>query len=392
MSISQDASDFMAKGDSAYSESRYDDALSYYNQAIEAEPGQAFALRNKGLALTRLGQYPEAIECFDAALGLDPDYVEAWIDKGGVHFQTQDFDAALACLDKAEALDEHEPDVRLARGQTLTQLERYPEAIDSLNTALELNPENVYVLNYVASVHSESGDPGRARSRYEEAIQVSDKILSGDPQNPQVWVGKGLSLRKLGRYTEAEECFRKAIDLEPKNPWWLFNLAGLYSEDLYYFERGAEFMLKALEVSPAADSYQLKLNYAENLIQIRQYEGAKEYLLGLSGQDQGADSPSECLRSFFLLCCDHLIHQSSDGFDEFIERLEGLGEDFEYSERRGYSFKGVTESIRSGDGDLMTKFLLLTLIEIMQDRLRRRDFLFFRDRLWAKERDQVTLG
>jgi len=39
MSISQDASDYIAKGDSAYGESRFDDALSYYNQAIEAGVG-----------------------------------------------------------------------------------------------------------------------------------------------------------------------------------------------------------------------------------------------------------------------------------------------------------------------------------------------------------------
>jgi len=342
------------------------------------------------MALARLRQYPEAIDCFDEALRSDPDYVEAWNDKGSAHFQSQDFDAALTCFDKARALDEHEPLVWRYRGDTLRQLERYAEAIDSYDTALKLNPEDVDSLIYMALAHYFSGDPGRARSQNEEAIQVSDKILTGDPQNPQVWVAKGYSLRRIGRYSEAEECYRKAVDFDPKNSGWLANLSVLYSEDLYDFERGAEFMRMALEVSPSAYAYPWKMNYTYELISNGQYERANKILLELSGQDPGADSVWECQRSFLLLCCDLLLHQSSERFDEFIERLEGLADD-EFSERRGWYFKGVTESIRSGDGDLMTKFLLLTLLDIMQGKLPRRDLLFFRDRLGAKERDQ-TLG
>ena len=387
MRINQDASDYVAKGNSAFEESRYDAAIFYYNQALEAEPGQAFVLRNKGKSLNELGQYREAIECFDEALGVDPDDVDTWIDRGYAYFQILDYDAALTCLDKAWGLDEHEPLVWRNRAAALSQLDRNAEAIESLETALKLTPEDVGTLNMMAWVHYNAGELGRAKSRYEEVLRVSNKLISGAPQNPEVWAAKGDSLRGIGRYSEAEECYHKAIDLEPNNADLLSSLSNLYSDQLYNFEKGTEFAFMALENTPEAGAYSFKMDYAEALLKSGKYEVAKDKLLELSGQEAGADSLTECVRSFLLLCCDCLLHQSSDGFNDFLGRLEGLGEEFEIQEKR-WVFRGVTESIRTGDGDPMTRFLLLTLIDIMQARLRRRDFRFFGDD-WGRNSEVV---
>lgn len=53
-------------------EGRHDDALSFFEQALAARPGDPDALNAKGAALRSLGRYSEAVECFNRSLELDP--------------------------------------------------------------------------------------------------------------------------------------------------------------------------------------------------------------------------------------------------------------------------------------------------------------------------------
>jgi tetratricopeptide (TPR) repeat protein len=50
-------------------------------------------------------------------------------------------------------------------------------------------------------------------NRYDEAIQAYDRALELNPQDPEVWKNKGYTFNKLGKNKEANECFWKAIGL-----------------------------------------------------------------------------------------------------------------------------------------------------------------------------------
>ena len=50
--------------------------------------------------------------------------------------------------------------------------------------------------------------------KYEESIQFCDKAIKIDSENSEVLVCKGNSLKSLGRDEEAQQCFRKAEELE----------------------------------------------------------------------------------------------------------------------------------------------------------------------------------
>ncbi|KAF4656772.1 Tetratricopeptide repeat protein 14 [Perkinsus chesapeaki] len=54
-----------------------EEALVYYDSALELDPNHADALVAKGAALTSQGKYNEAIKCFDRALRVRPDHANA---------------------------------------------------------------------------------------------------------------------------------------------------------------------------------------------------------------------------------------------------------------------------------------------------------------------------
>ena len=48
-------------------------------------------------------------------------------------------------------------------------------------------------------------------------VEYYTKVLEIDPENFDAWFNKGLALVDLGRYSEAIECFDKALEIEPGN-------------------------------------------------------------------------------------------------------------------------------------------------------------------------------
>jgi len=53
--------------------------------------------------------------------------------------------------------------------------------------------------------------------KYEEALDCFEKILTSNPDNPDIWNKKGVVLRSLGRYDEAIESFNKALEISPRD-------------------------------------------------------------------------------------------------------------------------------------------------------------------------------
>lgn len=67
-----DATDLIKKGSSLLFEGNFEDALSYFEQALILEPRNPELWNKKGSTLRSLGRYDDALECFNRALELDP--------------------------------------------------------------------------------------------------------------------------------------------------------------------------------------------------------------------------------------------------------------------------------------------------------------------------------
>ncbi len=66
------ATELLEKGSRLLLEGNFEDALSYFEQALILEPQNPEIWNKKGSALRSIGRYDDALECFNRALELDP--------------------------------------------------------------------------------------------------------------------------------------------------------------------------------------------------------------------------------------------------------------------------------------------------------------------------------
>nr|ACF09732.1 hypothetical protein [uncultured marine crenarchaeote KM3-86-C1] len=53
--------------------------------------------------------------------------------------------------------------------------------------------------------------------QYDDALNLFQKAISLNRNDPDLWNLKGIALRSLGRYNEAIECFNKSLEIDPRD-------------------------------------------------------------------------------------------------------------------------------------------------------------------------------
>jgi len=52
---------------------------------------------------------------------------------------------------------------------------------------------------------------------YDNALNLFQKAILLNQNDPDLWNLKGIALRSLGRYNEAIECFNKSLEIDPRD-------------------------------------------------------------------------------------------------------------------------------------------------------------------------------
>ena len=53
--------------------------------------------------------------------------------------------------------------------------------------------------------------------QYDDALNLFQKAIVLNKNDPDLWNLKGIALRSLGRYNEAIECFNKSLEIDPRD-------------------------------------------------------------------------------------------------------------------------------------------------------------------------------
>ena len=53
--------------------------------------------------------------------------------------------------------------------------------------------------------------------QYGDALNLFQKAILLNRNDPDLWNLKGIALRSLGRYDEAVECFNKSLEIDPRD-------------------------------------------------------------------------------------------------------------------------------------------------------------------------------
>ena len=63
----------------------------------------------------------------------------------------------------------------------------------------------------------QNGDTNLEDGNFEDALSYFEQALLLKPDDPDLWNQKGVTLRSLGRYDEASECYNKSLQLDPRD-------------------------------------------------------------------------------------------------------------------------------------------------------------------------------
>ena len=147
-------------------------------------------------------------------LRINPQFDDGWVGKGNLLNLLQKYDEAMDCYETAM---EANPDNECARrnaiwgwyekGNRLMDTDNV-EAIRCYNRVLDLSPTHHQALRNkgLALYH---------QNQLEEAIEYFNKALKEVPVDVPVWCNEAFALTLLGRSEEALRCCDKALDVDP---------------------------------------------------------------------------------------------------------------------------------------------------------------------------------
>jgi len=196
------------------------DAIDYFQQAIQKDPG--FALAYTGLADASLQMYVNTKDSF-------------WSQK------------ALASAQRAEQLKDDLPEVHFALGEVYRGTGRSAQAIAELKRGLALSPNSEVGYIRLGRAYLESGQKDEAIAAYKKAIDV-------DPYFPGTHIELGRAYFSMGQNDKAVEELKRVTELEPDNVTGWNDLATAYAEMGRYDESSAAYQ-KSIDLSPSWMAY-----------------------------------------------------------------------------------------------------------------------------------------
>lgn len=121
---------------------QYNNALSYYNKAInDCVIKNKYSFYNRGIVWGLLGEDDSAIKDYSIAISLDPKFASAYVNRGNKYSKARKFKLALSDYDNAI---KHEPKLSKAynnRGWLYERLGKYELAFEDYESALKAEPE-----------------------------------------------------------------------------------------------------------------------------------------------------------------------------------------------------------------------------------------------------------
>ena len=145
-------------------EGRTEQAIGYFDQALELSPDNVVALENLGSAYRRLKQWDDARKAFERALAVSPDDPDANYGLGMVYAQTDDPAHALEHLTRALQSRPAYPEALNNLGILYLRTQRRDEAVAKFEECIRVAPEFDQSYLNLARVYTVEGVRGKART------------------------------------------------------------------------------------------------------------------------------------------------------------------------------------------------------------------------------------
>ncbi len=181
---------------------RYQEAIQYYNEAIDLITDDFTAYYNRGFAKLESEDYIGAIQDCKKVIELNQDDAEVYLVQGPAKEATLDYIGAIK--DYSEAIDNLNPkepwNYYFYRGDAKRKIKDYAGAIDDYSKAIELKDDfvNAYLNRGIAKA-------GKPVHDYAGAIEDYGKIIVLAPKDSRAYYNRGNARQALGQDEDAKQ-------------------------------------------------------------------------------------------------------------------------------------------------------------------------------------------
>ena len=192
------------------------DAIEEYTRIGSRSPLHWLASLQLAAAYNALDRQPEAIKVLDGLIAKKPDDVQALTMMGNVRRESEDYSAAVKFYDRAIAASGEFSASHwvlfYTRGIAYEQTDRWDLAEKDFQRALELQPNQPLVLNYLGYSWIDQN------RNFDKASEMIEKAAELRPNDGYIVDSLGWSRYRLGAYEEAVETLERAVLLQPEDP------------------------------------------------------------------------------------------------------------------------------------------------------------------------------
>jgi tetratricopeptide (TPR) repeat protein len=220
-------------------------------------PALAASLCSKGARLSIQGEYEEALTYFKKAAEANPEDPDAWYGLGSCYVGLDRPEDAIAAYKRPL---ETNPDNAMAHfilAMYYKTIGQYEQVIPNLLAVIRIDPTNVVARFELGSAYG-------ALQRTDEQIGTFREILTAQPDHVPTLINLGTALGDSGHLDEAISLFNRARSLEPDNELVHYNMGVTYNR-MNRSEAAIRAYVQAIHANPrmAAAHYNLGITYLD---------------------------------------------------------------------------------------------------------------------------------
>ena len=227
---------------------RISEAESTYKQAAALRPDYWDGIEELGLFYDRHERYPEAIEQLRRVVQLTPDNAQAFSNLGAIYIDTSDpkfrSDAEAALNKSIELSPSYSAYANL--GSLYYDDKRYTEAASMMERALQINPENYLVWNWLMNAYEWLDQKEKVAAALDKAFSLASRDAELKPRDAASHAVLAYLSAKKKLPEKAQSNLQTSLILAPDDPDILEDAACTY-ELLLDRPRAIEEAEKALQ-------------------------------------------------------------------------------------------------------------------------------------------------
>jgi tetratricopeptide (TPR) repeat protein len=173
-----------ARGLLAFHKGQYHEALPLFDQAVQADARDPYALYYRGVTQARLENYPAAVTDLRAAMALKPNLDQGALELGIALVQTDQYKAAVPWLEQAQRAAPQSADASFFLGIAQLRVGEIDQARTNFTHAIDQDPKLAVPSRYYLGVTEyQAHNPAAAQEHFDAVIASSPDSEMGREAN-----------------------------------------------------------------------------------------------------------------------------------------------------------------------------------------------------------------